>query len=118
MWRWDEQWLRLLDVDAALAARTYNDVDASVTIAVTDAILPANDGVFEISAAGAKRATIEAVDADLAAGIADISAAYLGGTWWSNLADAGRVEVRSPAGLDAADRLFVSRRAPFCNSGF
>lgn len=118
MWRWDEQWLRLLDVDAALAARTYEDVDGSVTIAVTDGLLPANDGVYEVSAAGAKRATLDAADADLAVGIADLSAAYLGGTWWSHLADAGRVGVRSAAGLDAADRLFVTRRAPFCNSGF
>jgi len=117
-WRWDEQWLRLLDVEAALTARTYDDVGGSVSIAVRDAILPANDGVYEVSASGAKRTSTDAADADLAVDVAELSAAYLGGTWWSNLADVGRVEVRRTGALDVADRLFVSRRAPFCNSGF
>ena len=35
-WIFDEQWLRLLDVDAALTARRFADVDGAVTIGVSD----------------------------------------------------------------------------------
>ena len=35
----DEQWLRLLDVDAALAARTYGPSSTTVTIAVSDPLI-------------------------------------------------------------------------------
>ena len=52
---------------------------ASVTIGVTDTLLPGNIGVWEISAAGAKRLADEA-EADLAVDIGELSAAYLGGT--------------------------------------
>ena len=87
---WDEQWLRILDVDAALRARSYAEYPAAFTVAVTDELLPANTGVWEISSAGAKRTSIDAADADLATDIGGISAAYLGGPKWTFLADASR----------------------------
>ena len=74
-WIFDEQWLRILDVDAALTARQFADVDGSVTIGVTDTILPANHGVWEISASGAKRLADDA-ETDLAVDIGQLSAAY------------------------------------------
>ena len=116
--RWDEQWLRLLDVDAALAARTYDDVGGAVTIAVTDTLLATNNGVWQVSASGAERTGVEADDAALAVDVRDLAAVYLGGTRWSQLAAVGRVGVADPAAVAIADRLFVSARAPFCCSGF
>lgn len=123
---WDEQWLRLLDVDAALSARTYNAGAGSFTLGVHDAMFPVNDGVWEISSAGAERLTggadpevAAAVDtADLVVDVREASAAYLGGTRWTALAAAGRVTANDPAALAIADTLFVTTPAPFCNSGF
>ena len=46
-WLFDEQWLRLLDVDTALTARRYADVDGSVAIGVEDTLLPHNNGSVE-----------------------------------------------------------------------
>jgi predicted acetyltransferase len=116
--RWDEQWLRLLDVDVALAARTYNETASAVTIAVRDELLPSNDGVWEVSGSGAKRTSTAPEGADLAVTARDLAATYLGGTPWSALAGAGRVDVRDHGALRVADALFVSARAPFCCSGF
>jgi predicted acetyltransferase len=115
---WDEQWLRILDVDAALAARSYAEYPAAFTVAVTDDIIEANNGVWEISSAGAKRTSVDAADADIATDIGGISAAYLGGPKWTFLADAARIDVRVPAALTAADALFAVPRAPFCCTGF
>ncbi len=104
---WDEQWLRILDVDAALAARSYADHQAAFTVAVADDLLPANHGVWEISAAGAKRTSADAADADLSVDVGALSAVYLGGPKWTLLADATRVEVRDAAALRTADALFA-----------
>jgi predicted acetyltransferase len=116
--RWDEQWLRLLDVDVALAARTYDDVGGAVTIAVTDPLLATNNGVWQVSASGAERTGIAVDDAALTVDVRDLAAVYLGGTRWSQLAAVGRVGVRAPDAVAIADHLFVSPRAPFCCSGF
>jgi predicted acetyltransferase len=117
-WVWDEQWLRLLDVDAALTARGYADHSSAFTVAVADEMLPANTGVWEISAAGAKRTGTDPAQADLAVDIRTLSAAYLGGPTWTSLADASRVHVRSAGALRTADALFWVPRAPYCCSGF
>lgn len=115
---WDEQWLRILDVDAALTARSYADHPAAFTVAVTDDLLPANNGVWEISAVGAKRTSVDPADADLALGIGTISALYLGGPRWRALADASRIDVRNAGALAIADALFTVPCAPYCCSGF
>lgn len=116
-WLFDEQWLRVLDVDAALTARQFADVDGSVSIGVTDALLPANNGVWNLAAAGAKRVGDDAA-ADIAVDVGELAAAFLGGTRWNALAGAGRVEVRNAAALRVADALFAVPEAPYCCSGF
>jgi len=116
---WDEQWVRLLDVDAALRARTYGDCTRSVTIAVSDDLFPKNAGVWSVGSEGANRVDdLDSAGADLAADIATLSATYLGGSRWSALAAVGRVQVNDPAALLAADTLFLSPVAPHCGSFF
>jgi predicted acetyltransferase len=118
-YRWDEQWLRVLDVDAALTARSYGDAVGSVRLGVDDHLLPENRGTWEISPAGAKR-TADAVadDADIAATVTELAAAYLGGTSWTALGAAARIDVPNASALAVADSLFAVPWAPFCCSGF
>ena len=111
----DEQWIRLVDVDRALRARTYNAASDAVTIGVTDPRIPTNDGTWCVDARGAAR-TDDA--AQLRVGIAALSAAYLGGTSWHALAATGRVHSSEPAAVALADTLFASRPLPFCGSFF
>ena len=116
--RWDEQWLRLLDVDAALAARTFNPSGGAVTIAVTDLLFPDNDGTWRVSADGAVRVEVAATAVDLVTDIGGLSAAYLGGTGWYEVAIGGRVTEQTPGALATADALFASRPLPRCGSHF
>lgn len=113
----DEQWVRLVDVDRALRARAYGPVTASVAIEVVDPLIAGNNGTWRIGAAGAERTDEPAA---LRAGIAALSAAYLGGTGWWSLATTGRVEVIDADGdaIADADALFASRPLPFCGSFF
>lgn len=117
--RTDEQWLRLLRVDDALTARTYNPASGAVTIAVTDPMFPANTGTWRVSADGAARVADHATDdSDLLATINGISAAYMGGTSWHDVLVSGHVEQRHVGALAMADVLFASRPFPRCGSFF
>lgn len=116
---WDEQWLRLLDVDAALAARTYAPAMGSVMIAVEDELFDDNNGVWQVDANGAKRlGGVNPTGADITADVASLAAAYLGGTRWSELVGVGRAQAASSDALEVADLLFATDRAPFCGSFF
>ena len=110
----DETWLRILDLDRALAARTYRG-SGSVTVEVSDSVLTDNAGVFDISADGAVRTT---GPADLSVDVADLGALLLGGTTWHRMVAAGRVGVRVPEAPDTADLLFSWPCAPFAGTSF
>lgn len=116
--RHDEQWLRLLDVDAALTARTFNAATSKVTIAVTDPLFEANCGTWQVSAKGAQRSPLAPDAADLVTTINGLSAAYLGGTAWHDLWVAGAVREQRAGAVATADLLFVSRPLPRCGSFF
>lgn len=117
--RMDEQWLRLLDVDAALQTRTYNPASSTVTISVTDPLFAANTGTWRVTADGASRiADTARDDADLSTTINGISAAYLGGTAWWDVLVAGKVEERRSGAIREADTLFASHPLPRCGSFF
>jgi len=107
----DHGWLRILDVPAALAARTYA-APASVTLRVTDPLGYA-EGCWRVDIAdGRATATPTDAEADIELTVVDLSAAYLGGFPLAVLAAAGRVRGRAEA-IDALGLALRSTRAPF-----
>jgi predicted acetyltransferase len=114
----DHLWLRLVDVPAALSARRYG-LDDRLVVDVSDPFRPGGEGRFVVeggSDGASSRPTAE--DADLALGVADLGALYLGGVSATTLARAGRVEERSSGALRAADAFFASATAPWCCTPF
>ncbi|CAN5584835.1 GNAT family N-acetyltransferase [soil metagenome] len=111
--RFDEQWLRILDVDIALATRTYTPSTRSLTVRVLDPILSHNTGTWRVDAYGSFRSQ---GDADFEIGIETLSAAYLGGTSFQELRDSGRIIERRPDAAADADTLFAARPQPFCGT--
>ncbi len=112
--RLDDQWVRILDVDAALSARAYGPVDSTVVVAVNDPMFTENCGSWSLSRAGAVRT--EAV-ADVDVGIEMLSAAYLGAVSWTDLA-AIRGVTASDELLGRLDGLFAVQPTPFCGTGY
>jgi predicted acetyltransferase len=110
--RWDEQWLRLLDVEAGLSARSYG-TDESVTIAVRDPWFPDNSATFRVGGTGVERVSGEG---EITAGIAELSAAYMGSVRWYDLVAVGRVEAASIEAIARADRLFTHAPGTWCGS--
>lgn len=113
----DNLWVRLVDVDRALAARRYT-TPVDVVLEVDDAFCPWNAGRFRLIADGDTASCDRTRDrADLRLSAAELGAAYLGGTALSTLAAAGRVDELRPGALVAASLAFRAERAPFHPAG-
>lgn len=109
----DALYTRLVDVDTALAARTYAD-EVDVVLDVRDDRCPWNAGRWRLSGGTGGATCARTRDAaDLVLGVRELGAAYLGGVSLAELAAAGRVE-GSPTALRAAATAFAHTPAPWC----
>jgi predicted acetyltransferase len=110
----DALWLRLVDVGAALGARTFAE-DPAVVIEVADDFCPWNAGRYRLAGGDCSR-----VDAspDLALDVGALATAYLGGTTLLSLAAAGRVRELTPGALARASAAFRGAVAPWCPETF
>ena len=114
----DNLWLRILDLPAALAARTYTG-EGRLVLDVTDAMIDSNAGRWELAVDGG-HATVTRSTAEphLSLDIATLAAAYLGAFRFGDRAVAGRVQAVQPGALRTADVLFTRSRAPWCATPF
>jgi predicted acetyltransferase len=103
----DSLWLRLVDVGAALAARSRIG-DADVVLDIADAFCPWNEGSYRID--GSKTEDQPHLRLD----VADLASVYLGGFTFAQLWRAGRVEELAEGAVARADALFRTDRAPWC----
>ncbi|ONI89891.1 hypothetical protein ALI144C_04170 [Actinosynnema sp. ALI-1.44] len=110
----DEAWVRLVDVLAALDARTYGDADP-VAVAVKDAFLPRNSGTYLVSRDGVTKTSAQP---QLTLDVATLGSLYFGAWPPSALAAAGRIDVHDPAAVARADLLFRTDSIPWCGTGF
>ena len=115
----DAIWLRVVDVPAALAARTYGR-PGTLVLEVRDGFCPWNAGRWRLDAAEDGRGTVERTTAvpDLTLDATDLGATYLGTFRFSELARVGRVVENTAGALLRADALFASARAPWCSTMF
>jgi predicted acetyltransferase len=114
----DGLWIRLVDVDRALARRAYaREID--VVLDVTDGFCPENSGRHRLSGDATGAACAPTSDAaDLRLDAEALGAIYLGGPSLRALADAGRVQELTPGALDAATVAFRAGREPWCPEVF
>jgi predicted acetyltransferase len=114
----DALWVRLVDVDAALAARRYSASDA-VVFDVIDGQCPWNAGRHRLEGGpdGATCAPSD-TDPDLRLDVRDLGATYLGGVEFGLLAAAGRLEECRPGAIARADAMFRWRPLPWCPGVF
>jgi len=106
-------WLRFVDLEAALAGRTYAGDDA-VVIEVEDSFCPWNAGCWRVGQ------SVERTDdeADLELDTADLASVYLGAFDFNELGAAERVRELKPGALQRAADLFRTPRPPYCPEDF
>ena len=102
-------WVRLVDVGAALAARSLREGD--IVLDVHDELCPWNQARWRVANGSADRTT---APADLQLDVSALGSAYLGGFSFEQLRWAGRLEELKPGAVERADELFRTERQPWC----
>ena len=119
--RADFLWVRLLDIERALAGRRY-ERDGALVLEVMDdlggAPGPAN-GRYRLEVRD-RSATCTRTDADpdLTVDVRAVSAAYLGGTRLVDATRAGDATEHRPGALREADAIFRTADEPWCSTWF
>jgi len=118
----DNLYLRVVDVEAALAARQYA-AGVDLVIEVDDPILPANTGCYRIVTDGAPEGSSAQVTRvtsapDISMGILELGTVYLGGVPLTDLHRVRRVTEHTPGAVAAASTAFGWHRAPWCPDMF
>lgn len=113
----DHIWVRLVELNRAIGLRTYSR-SADVVIRVVDSFCPWNDGVWQLRL-GPEGGTAEPSNepAEIVAGVADLGAAFLGGTRLARLAQAGRV-TGDPVSIALLDGAMGTALRPSTPEGF
>ena len=106
----DALWIRIVDVTAALATRVYLG-DGEIVFEVQDEFCRWNEGRWRLVDGSVERVD---GDADLRLDVAALGSVYLGGFTFAQLARGGRVGELTDGAIARADRLFSTRRAPWC----
>jgi predicted acetyltransferase len=110
--RTDALWLRVVDVDRALAARSYA-VEVDVVLGVTDRLCPWNEGRWRLSAGPTGAVCAPTTDAaDLTLDVRELASALPGGTTLVALAAAGLVHEERLGTLARLSTAFRSAISP------
>lgn len=108
-------WVRLMDVPAALEARTY-DTDGVLVLAVVDSSGSAETYRMEVSA-GVGSCELSTGPTDITLDLDVLGHLYLGGGDAKAMGDAGRIAGHHGA-VATLDRMFRGRRQPWCQEVF
>ena len=109
----DGLWLRLVDVEAALKARSFASED-SVVLELRDEFCPWNAGRWRVGHEVARTDAKPELELD----VRDLASVYLRAFDFRQLAVAQRVRELRDGALDRATALFRTERPPFCPEEF
>lgn len=110
--QYDALWVRIVEVESALAARAYSSRE-SLVLEIEDTMCPWNQGRYRLDGEkGHVSRTNEHADVRLP--ISALGSAYLGGISFARMAEVGMIESKTEGAIEKADRLFHSPRAPWC----
>lgn len=113
----DGLWVRVMDVSAALSARSY-DADGVVSFRLEDSARPETSGTYRLEVEnGVGECERVAGDADLAFETDVLGSLYLGGGDAMGLAAAGRIE-GDLGSVSTLHRLFRTDTPPWCPEVF
>ncbi|THJ67402.1 GNAT family N-acetyltransferase [Arthrobacter echini] len=115
----DVLWLRMLDVPAALEARSYRGSGSLVLEVLDDLGLAAGSFALSVSDGVARVRSVEdGSGADITLSVNALGSLYLGGVHAATLAAAGGLSAADAAAVELLDTLFGRSREPYCITHF
>jgi len=99
-------WLRIVEVPAALQARSY-DAEASAVIQIRDDFCPWNQGCYKLIVSPDRSICQPTTQAS------DLGAVYLGATSLETLMRTGRIQELESGIVSQLDRAFAVERQPW-----
>lgn len=118
---WDGVWMRIVDVEAALAARGYELPGEAVVEIVDDELCPWNNGCYRLVAGGDEISVDRLSDSvmpDFTTRPEGLSSLISGHTRASELVRMGRASMTDVQREPILDSLFATRRRPHCPNMF
>jgi predicted acetyltransferase len=112
----DSLWIRILDVEAALSGRTYEE-DGSISVALTDMFRPQTAGSYRLEIVDGAPSVQRVDTAGLEMEIDVLGALFLGGANARSYAAAGRIE-GSESDVDTLHRMFRTVQSPWIDTVF
>lgn len=113
----DNLWIRILDVEAALSGRSYEE-DGDVTFSIMDPFRPSTEGTYRLSVVdGVGTCARTDAEAELAMEVDVLGALFLGGANALSYHAAGRIR-GSGEQMAALHRMMRTVVAPWCDSVF
>ncbi len=110
----DSLWVRLLDIPAALEARTYN-ADGRLKIGLVSKTQPEVAGTYVLEIDDSQASVKKTTDKpDVIMTPADLATIYLGGIAPGPLVEAGRIDTISTGSLAKLHAMFSTDSAPWC----
>jgi predicted acetyltransferase len=113
-WIGDGLWLRILDVEGALSARSYAE-EGELVLELADSLVPENAGLWRLEVRGGgaevERGTGEAA---LRLEVQALASVFLGGFSFAELQAARLVNELEDGAVATADALFRIPPAPWC----
>jgi predicted acetyltransferase len=110
----DGLWLRILDVEGALSARSYAE-EGELVLELVDSLVPENGGLWRLEARGGGAAVERgAGKAALRLDVQALASTFLGAFSFAELQAAGLVDELANGGVATADALFRTPREPWC----
>jgi predicted acetyltransferase len=113
----DGLWLRILDVERALSARSYV-AEGELVLQLADSLVPENEGTWRLLAQDGAASVDRAGEAELRLGVGVLASTYLGEVSFAELQGAELVEELADGAVARADALFRTARAPWCPEVF
>ena len=113
----DGLWLRILDVERALSARSYAG-EGEIVLELSDPLLPENEGVWRVASGGGSTSVDRSGTAELRLATGALASTYLGEFSFRQLQAAELVDELVEGAVARADALFRTPRAPWCPEVF
>ncbi|GAA3858509.1 GNAT family N-acetyltransferase [Saccharothrix violaceirubra] len=116
--RSDSLWVRIVDVDRALASRTYSS-DVDLVLEVADDLCPWNTDRWRLTVRdGVAEVTRTPDEADVVLDVRALGSAFLGGQRLTSLTGAQLVAEVTPGSLRALSSAFLGDHDPHCHEIF